>query len=205
MKIFLYFFLIAAAQASTLFIDSNAFAGNDSGDPTVDFSGTLHPDPSWAAALPGSEWISYGSTGFHLDPGHFIPADGTVVTFTTEFMLSGAITAADLMVQVDDTASVTLNGHTLIAASITTGTPCGGKPVGCVSSTEMIFPFASLEPYLTDGPNTLSFAVEMVRGESFGVDFAGTVDTTATPEPAPLAVIGAGLLALAALRRKLVI
>ncbi|MGA3186574.1 MAG: PEP-CTERM sorting domain-containing protein [Bryobacteraceae bacterium] len=206
MKTFLtLIFLSIAAHASTIFIDSGAFDSNDSGDPTVDLSGILHRDPSWAPALPGSMWISYGSTGFPNDPGHFTPPDGTVVTFATQFILSGPITQAYLIVQADGTASVNLNGHLLTAAATIPVIPCPWSPLICVSSTESIFTFGSLEPYLTDGPNALSFAVTMTGGESFGLDFAGRIDTSdtaPTPEPSTLAFIGGGLLALAILRRR---
>jgi hypothetical protein len=66
-----------------------------------------------------------------------------------------------------------------------------------------VFSFSALSPYLVDGTNILSFGVLQLNGSSFGLDFAGSVtDNTATPEPAPLAVIGGGLVALAILRRR---
>ena len=205
MKILFGLFLAVAANATTIFVDSEASNTlNSSGHPTVDLTGTLHPNPKWAAALPGSDWISYGATGDHDDPGYFSPVDGTLVTFTTQFILSGAIIGAHLDVLADDSTSVVLNGHTLIAADTIPGNRCSNAPVGCVKSTEGIFTFAQLAPYLVDGANTLSFGVIQVAGSSFGLDFAGTVNDgpAATPEPATVAIIGAGLLALASLRRR---
>jgi hypothetical protein len=73
--------------------------------------------------------------------------------------------------------------------------------VGCLTSTEGVFTFAQLAPYLVDGVNTLSFGVVQVAGSSFGLDFAGSVDD-ATPEPATVAFIGTGLVALGVLRRR---
>ncbi len=193
--------LSAAASATTIFIGSNAFdTTNDSGHATVDLSGTLHPNPRWAPPLPGSVWISYGATGDHSDPGYFSPPDGTDVIFSTTFMLSGAIMAASLTVLADDTSSVTLNGHTLINADMTSGSTCAKGPIGCVTSTEGIFTLAMLAPYLRDGSNTLSFDVMQVNGSSYGLDFAGSVSTSETPEPATPALIGGGLLALGVLR-----
>jgi MYXO-CTERM domain-containing protein len=203
MKIFLCLFLIAAVRATTIFIESNAFdTTNNSGHPTVDLSGILHRNPSWAPPLPGSLWVSYGSTGDRSDPWYFSPADGTDVIFSTTFVLSGTITAASLKVLADDTSSVVLNGGTLIGADLTRGAKCAQGPIGCLASTEGIFTFAALSPYLVDGTNTLSFGVLQVGGSSYGLDFAGSVTTTETPEPAGPALIGAGLLALAALRRR---
>src|SRR5450755_3048141 len=121
MKSFLCLFLGVAANATTIFIDSNAFDTNNSGHATVDLSGALHPNPGWAAPLKDSVWISYGSTGDHSDPGYFSPPDGTRVIFTDTFTLSGAITAATLRVMADDTSSVILNGHKLMKADLTPG------------------------------------------------------------------------------------
>jgi MYXO-CTERM domain-containing protein len=192
------------ANATVIFLDSSAAsATNNSGHATVNLTGTLHPNPSWGTALAGSDWISYGATGDHSDPGYFSPADGTLVTFTTTFVLSGAITAATLTVMADDSTSIVLNGHTLATANTTPGSTCSNTPVGCLTSTEGVFTFSSLSLYLVDGANTLSFGTQQVNGSSFGLDFAGSVtDNTATPEPAPLALIGLGLIALARKRRR---
>lgn len=195
-------FFTFAANATIIYVDSDALTTTDSSSfATVDLTGTLHPNPRWAAPLAGSDWISYGSTGDHSDPGFFSPPDRTLVTFTTQFTLSGAITGASLKVLADDSTSVVLNGHTLIAADTQPGRKCSNNPVGCLVSTEGVFTFAELDPYLVDGSNTLSFGVVQVAGSSFGVDFAGSVDD-ATPEPATIAFIGAGLIALAAVRRR---
>ncbi len=184
-------FLSVAARATVVYIDSDASStGNNAGHPTVDLTGALHPDPSWVAALPGSDWISYGSTGDPSDPGHFSPPPGTRVTFKTQFILSGAITGASLEVLADDFSWVILNGHLLIPASIKPG-----------ASTEETFTFAEMSPYLLDGTDTLAFSVMQVRGRSFGVDFAGQVDD-GTPEPSTVALIGAGLVILGALSRR---
>jgi len=193
-----------SANATAIFLDSSAATTiNNSGHATVNLTGALHPNPSWGTALAGSDWISYGSTGDHSDPGYFSPANGTLVTFTTTFVLSGAITAATLTVMADDSTSVVLNGHTLATANTTRGGICSNSPIGCLAATEGVFSFASLAPYLVDGTNTLSFGVLQVHGSSFGLDFAGTVtDNSATPEPATLAIVGTGLLLFSVRRRR---
>jgi len=189
-------------NAGTIYVDSNALTtANNSGHATVDLSGMLHPNQGWADALPNSEWISYGSTGDPMDPGYFSPPDGTVVTFTTLFIVTGAITSASLTVLADDSTSVTLNGHTLMTANVSPGATCASGPIGCLVSTEELFTFAELSPYLVDGANELSFGVVQVGGYSFGLDFAGSVDP-GTPEPGTVALIGAGLIPLVALRRR---
>ncbi len=203
MKTLLLFTTLSlGARATTIFLASDDLTTtNNSGHATVDLSGTLHPNPAWSAALPGSVWISYGPTGSHSDPGYFSPPNHTLVTFTTQFILSGAITGGNLTVMADDSTSVVLNGHTLIAASTTLGSHCSSLPIGCQTSTEKDFAFAALSPYLVDGNNTLSFGVLQVHGSSFGLDFAGHVNDAPTPEPATLASLGCGLLGLAFLRR----
>jgi len=202
-QLFCLAFLSIAANATIIYIDSEASNTiNNSGHPTVDLTGRLHPNPAWAEPLSGSDWISYGSTGDHADPGYFSPPDGLVVTFTTHFTLIGAITGGGLEVLADDSTSVILNGHKLIAADTKPGAKCSKAPIGCLVSTEGIFTFAQLAPYLVDGTNTLSFGVEQVAGSSFGLDFAGHVDDGPTPEPATAAFIGGGLIGLVALRRR---
>jgi hypothetical protein len=192
--------LIVAAKATTIYVDSEAANTiNNSGQPTVDLTGTLHPNPGWAAALAGSDWISDGSTGDQGDPGYFSPPDGTVVTFMTQFTLVGAITAGSLVVFADDCASVVLNGQELIGAV----TICPSAQTISEVSAGGVFTFADLSPYLVDGTNTLSFSVVQVGGSSFGLDFAGKIDDgAATPEPETVAFFGIGLMALAFLRRR---
>lgn len=192
-----------AANATIVYVESDAFTTTNSTKfATVDLSGALHPNPAWAPALLDSDWISFGSTGDHSDPGYFSPPDGTLVTFTTEFTLSGPITGGNLKVLADDSTSVILNGHKLIAADKKAGNKCSNEPIGCLISTEGVFTFAQLAPYLVDGVNTLSFGVVQEGGSSFGLDFAGRVDDGATPEPATVAFLGGGLAILGWLRRR---
>ena len=184
------------AQASVVYLDSSAATTtNNSSQSTVDLLGALHPNSAWGAPLPGSDWISYGPTGDPTDPGFFIPPDnGAPVTFTTTFILTGAITAATLTVMADATTSVVLNGHPLLTFN---------GPIGYLASTEGVFSFNSLSLFLVDGSNTLSFGVLEANHSFFGLDFAGSVtDTAPTPEPATFAILGAGLLTLATLRRR---
>ena len=202
-KLFCLAFLSIAANATIIYVDSEASNTiNSSSHPTLDLAGKLHPNPAWAAPLPDSDWISYESTGDPTDPGYFSPPDGLVVMFTTSFTLIGAITGGSLDVLADDSTSVILNGHKLIAADLKPGSKCSNDPVGCLLSTEGVFTFAQLAPFLVDGVNTLSFGVVQTGGSSFGLDFAGKLDDGATPEPATVAFIGAGLVVLACLRRR---
>jgi hypothetical protein len=198
--------LSVAGTAGTVYFASNALdTTNNSGHATLDLTGAIPPEEAWAPALPDSYWISYGPTGDESDPGYFSPPNGTVVTFTTEFFVSGSITSADLIVLADDTTTVVLNGHTLANANFVKGPICAAGQIGCLTSTEGIFSLAALAPYLIEGTNTLSFAVYQVNGVAFGLDFAGAVDPpdpNATPEPGTLALIAGGLIAFAILHRR---
>jgi hypothetical protein len=67
--ILLLAFSTIAANATIVYFDSTALTTfNNSGDPTEDLTGALHPNPAWAHALPGSDWISYGSTAIRGIP-----------------------------------------------------------------------------------------------------------------------------------------
>jgi hypothetical protein len=217
MKLLLVLFFGILARATTVYVDSNALsATNNSGLATINLTGLTDASPTWAPALPGSNYISYGVTGNPFDGAYFVPPEGTEVTFTTEFLLSGEVTDAVLVVLADYTAVVTLNGNRLTPDAYSPAQNCAGQPPGCLTSSEAVFEADDLDQYLVDGLNILSFGViELGRG-SFGVDFSGTfVDDgsgtgnpfsdpqvqDSTPEPATVACLGAGLLLLGALRR----
>jgi hypothetical protein len=201
MKIYLCLILGVAANATTVFIASNAAdTTNNSGHATVDL-------PAWTLPLPGSLWISAEPEGEDRGPEFFNPVDETDITFVTTFTLSGAIAGAGLTVLADDITSVILNGHRLPRADLTLALACAKGPPWCLPPTAEVFTFAELAPYLVDGSNMLSFGVMQFTGSFFGLDFAGVVDTTAldpppTPEPSTLASIGGGLLLLAGLRAR---
>jgi len=192
MKLFLCLILSVAAHAGTVLIASNSSdTTNNSGDPTINLPFVL--------ALPGSTWVSDD------------PADQTEVIFTTQFSLSGGITGGDLIVSADGTLSVMLNGQ-ILAAGLTLEASCIGFPPGCISLTTDFFSFASLEPYLIDGSNTLSFTVTTGSAAPADLDFAAIVKTagaptlnvsiTPAPEPAASALLAFGLLTLGALHRR---
>lgn len=145
---FPFLFLTSSALADSITINSSASeTTNNSGSPTQDIS----PVSAWAPAFSGSSWISF-ATGE-------VP-DGTAVTFTDTFNLSGLVTGATLRVLADDTASVIVNGTIIFAANLNGSYPtCSSVPIGCLTSTEGVFTLAQLQPYLNVGSNTISFTV----------------------------------------------
>jgi hypothetical protein len=202
-KLGLAIMLIAAigcvenAKADSTSVVSSTATTNSSGSATQ----VISANPAWAAPLPGSNWISFANTGNPSAPGFTVLPNGTAVTFTDTFNLTGTITGATLDVLADDTASVWLNGMELASANLGGSYPtCSSLPIGCLTSTMGVFNFAELQPYLTDGTNTLSFVVYQEAGSSYGLDYAGTVTTT--PEPGSLMLLGIGLMGIALTARR---
>ncbi len=185
------------AKADSQSVVSSTATTNSSSSATQ----VISPNPAWAAPLPGSSWISYANTGAPSAPGFIVVPNGTAVTFTDTFNLTGTITGATLDVLADDTTSVWLNGVELASGNLGGSYPtCSSLPIGCLTSTMGVFNFAELQPYLTDGTNTLSFVVYQEAGSSYGLDYAGTVTTT--PEPGSLLMLGTGLMAIVLTARR---
>ena len=131
----------------------------------MDLPGILHPN--LLALLPGSVWISDESTGDHSDPGYFSPFDGTEVTLHHDIQTQRRHYGGEL----ESCWRMTFRrwcstAIRCIGVDLTPGSKCAEGPIGCLASTEGIFTFAALSPYLVDGTNTLSFGVVQVNGWS---------------------------------------
>jgi len=197
--------LLCGLAASSCFattinlLSSASETTNNSGKATVNVS----PNPGWGAAFTGSNWVSYTQSGNPNDCNYVQVANGTSVIFSDTFQVAGTPTAGSLKVMADDTTSVTLNGTLLMSIASSVGntySTCSSYAVGCTAATSATI---DLSKYLKSGSNTLSFNVLQVAGGSFGLDYAGVVTSSATPEPGTLALFGLPLALLGMLRKKL--
>ncbi len=186
-------------NAASLSVQSSATeTTNNSGSATMNIS----KNPGWADSLAGSSWVSYVQSGDPSASGYTSPANGTVVAFTETFTVNGAPLSGTLHVLADDSASVILNGVTLMSEATQSGNTygtCSDFAIGCLTRTEGNIDLTSA---LRSGLNTLTFDVAQRAGSSFGLDYAGTVDYSDAPEPASLGLLGLPLVALLFKKRK---
>jgi hypothetical protein len=188
-----------SSYADSLFLYSSAAeTANNSSSATMN----IDKNPRWDGPLAGSSWVSNVQSGDPSQTGFVSPANGTNVIFTDTFTINGIPTDGILNVLADDTTSVSLNGVLLEAQAGSTGNTyatCSDTTIGCLAITEGD---VSLRGNLQSGVNILSFDVAQVAGSSFGLDYAGTVNYTPTPEPATFALLGLPLTLVAFLKRK---
>jgi hypothetical protein len=164
--------------------------------------------PAWADPLPGSEWVSFGTTGDPSTGGYFAVANSTVVSFFHEFYIPGEATSGFLNIMADDSMAVSLNGNLLLKeAPIENNSyaTCSDFGTGCLEST---MSSVNLMPYVVTGWNLLQFDVAQRAGSSFGLNYSGVVvdplPSDPVPEPTSLLLLGTGLgvMGLAAWRKR---
>src|SRR5271167_3918431 len=106
------------------------------------------PNPAWAAPLSGSSWVSFGLTGDPSTPGFFVVPNGTIVSFLDVFNISGTPTGGTISVMADDSATVILNGVTLMAEGSMAGNTyatCSDFGIGCLVPTIINLPTSALQ------------------------------------------------------------
>ena len=209
------------ASANTIQIGSYASVGGTAGSnangamtltstPGGPFSGgppktfpLTNVTPTWAAAIPGSEWVGISLNSGPTDT--FNPAKGNY-TFTTDLGSGLAGYSGTIGVLADDTTSVELNGLTLIAQGGGNDGHCESTGISCLMVFDVGLPGSGV---FKAGDNTLKFIVLQAgtgrpggSGDPSGVDFEGTISNT--PEPSTLLLFGTGLVGSAgALFRRL--
>ncbi len=195
---------IASHAASISFSSAGTAADPNQTNSTGMDTIVIAKHPAWANALPGSQWVSYRITGDPNAPDYFVVPNGTIVTFTQTFFLTGTPLMGSVAVMADDSTSVILNGMLLMVEAPQQGNTyftCSDFPIGCLFPTTV-----DLTPALHSGLNTLQFQVAQRQMASFGLDYSGSASATisATPEPSTVALFGFGLasLSLVLVRRR---
>lgn len=144
----------------------------------------------WTAAMGNSSWVSLDPQAF--PGGSYIAPNGSYLYVTT-FMDDAAAGASSgsLRLLADDTASVYLNGHLLLAAAA--ANPAHNCTVGTPNCITPVTVLLNPEAFVM-GQNLLAFAVNQDFSSATGLDYVGSVTTTVTPEPGSLLLLGTGLL-----------
>jgi len=201
------FFVAGNLQGSVVFssnssiVDPTQFNYNVPGSAAYQYSNVLvDPDPAWANAMPGSNWISFTNTTNPSGANFFQVPNGTVWAFYQDFTLSAADTTVNgsVSVMADDSTSVILNGHTLVSEASSVGNTyasCSDVVPNCKTVDTVVLPSTDF----VTGVNVLEFDVAQRAGTSYGLDYSGTAGV---PEPATMGMMGLGLIAAGVFGRK---
>lgn len=158
----------------------------------------IAPNVAWAPAGSAgtppvlSQWVSF-EAGTGAGPAVVAP-NGTYSYFSS--FTAGANDTGSIFILADDTTDVYMNGHLLQAANTGANSVCQTGPPNCTVPLQV-----TLADFV-NGTNVLEFDVDQTNVNSTGLDFYGTVQTAATPEPGSFILLGSGLLGVAGIIRR---
>jgi hypothetical protein len=160
---------------------STLFAGSSSSWISLD------PASEFGCAHSSTQTVDKSSTGFCS------VTTGDTVTFRDTFNISSLSGTYTLYVLADDSATVTVDGHSVATAGSLDCTTTPDTAINCVTVSTF-----NVTSDLTPGSNTLLFTVRQSLSDSeFGLNF----DLVETPEPGSLTLLGLGLLGIGLLGR----
>jgi hypothetical protein len=170
---------------------------------------TIDRHPLWQTNGSGTEWISFGDTGWN---GSEVVPNSTSAPAASFFETLTVTSLTELALRVwgDDTVQLFLND---VAQNLPDFTQdiCAGNGIGCEPDE-----FGDFFWTLAAGTYTLRFDVYQVGGGPFGLLYTGSADALGegwlleassiqVPEPGSLTLLVAGFIALGLLRRKVLV
>jgi hypothetical protein len=141
-----------------------------------------------------NQTVNKGTTATFCGPGFTSP---NTITFTDTFSLGALSGTYTLWALADDSTSITVNGHSVVAAGSGSSGPCSttSGAVNCI--TPMTFNVTA--DLNASASNTIVFGVtQNLSNSEFGLNFDLVQSTV--PEPATFGLVGLALAGLGALR-----
>lgn len=170
-----------------------------------DYAYLVNPlNPTWnpvLAADPLAKWIGKGFTAENPNAGPGAGADGVTAIYAIDFtidVLAWDSVYLDFTYLVDDALGDANSMGLFVNFSPVPGSTDLAPPANYIS--QQAFPTFDISSLVSTGTNTLYIYVNDSGGGGSGINFNAKINVVS--EPAALGVLGIGLLALGALRRR---